>query len=403
MTVESVNNRVNYITQSGDASFDFGFKYFVETDIEVYVDAVLQTSGYTLTPNPAGEDKGGTVTFAVPFAGGESLVIKRELPTTQDTDYVENDELPSDVVEDDFDRAAMRDQDQDETLGRCLKVGPASTIKDVIITDPDASSVGKGLIIDAGTGPDEYKIVYSDENIADVIAVAKQSAQEAEASATIATADADRAEVAAGNMFRRTNPVFQIVDGQYDYPLTYPVDTVGRNAAVFIEGVYQFDDPANYTFPDTHTIRFTSLPPAGSEVQVVTSLSEANPDLAQAIQDEIDLLDASIVRANETKTLTVGYTATSVAANNPPEFSDGSIQSVDTAGGAVVLDPPLQTGAMILTVTGSNALTFSASWDEKKIKGDDDYDPSIGDAAIFIFNDTGNAADAWAWIQNKDA
>jgi hypothetical protein len=308
MTVESTINRENYIAQSGDDSYDFPFKYFKSTDILVFVDGVNLTTGYMVTAHANGPSFGGTVSLTTPMVGGEKVVIKRKLPNTQETDYEENEDFPSQVAEDDYDRAAMRDQDQQEILDRCLKVGEASTITDTVVEDPAPASIGKALIIAEGDVPGTYKIVYSADNIADIVNAVKQDALDAAASANLAEQNADRSEVAVGALFQRANPPFTLVSGQSDYTLTYPVNPIERNAAVFISGIFQENIDTNYIFPDENTIRFIGSIPVGSTAQVLTSLSASNPDLTQAVQDTIDFQDASLVRDNVSKTLAALYT-----------------------------------------------------------------------------------------------
>jgi hypothetical protein len=303
MTVVSTINRENLVAQAGDNSYDFTFKYFESTDIQLYIDTVLQTTGYSITSHANGPAFGGTVSLVTPMVGGEKVVIKRKLPNTQDTDYEENDDFPSQVAEDDYDRAAMRDQDQQEILDRCWKVGPSSTITDTVITDPDATSVGKGLIIAEGDTAGTYKVVYSNENISDILQEVEADANRAEAAANTADQDADRAEVAVGNLFQRANPPFTIVNGQTDYTLTYPVDPILRNAAVFISGVFQENIATNYIFPDENTIRFVGALAVGASAQVLTSLSASNPDLTQAVIDTIDFQDENLLKANSPKLL----------------------------------------------------------------------------------------------------
>ncbi|HZW07963.1 MAG TPA: hypothetical protein VFF65_12645, partial [Phycisphaerales bacterium] len=55
-----------------------------------------------------------------PLADNGTLTIYREIPFTQESDYVEDDPLPADQLESDLDRAAMRDQQLQDGQNRAL-------------------------------------------------------------------------------------------------------------------------------------------------------------------------------------------------------------------------------------------------------------------------------------------
>jgi hypothetical protein len=55
-----------------------------------------------------------------PLATGGTITIYREIPFTQETDYVEDDPLPADTLEGDIDRAAMRDLQLKDAQDRAL-------------------------------------------------------------------------------------------------------------------------------------------------------------------------------------------------------------------------------------------------------------------------------------------
>jgi len=221
---------------------------------------------------------------------------------------------------------------------------------------------------------------------------------DAEQSATDAGQEANRAEVAAGNLFQRANPPFVLVDGQSDYALTYPVNPIERNAAVFISGVFQENTATNYTFPDQNTIRFIGDIPSGATAQVLTSLSAANPDLSQAIQDTIDFQDAHLVRDNVSKVISVGYqlpTSLPVAAN-PPLISSGRAQELDVSG-TVNLAKLTERGVVIIKITGAGTLNLHA--DYNKINGSEESYAGAG-GLLMLVND---GADQWFSLTNKGA
>jgi hypothetical protein len=91
-----------------------------------------ENTEYTVTN--IGEEEGGNVVvdeLYVP-SSGTHLTIYREVPYTQESDYVENDPFHADTLETDLDRIVMIIQQLSEALGRVLKVP---------ITDDGASFV----------------------------------------------------------------------------------------------------------------------------------------------------------------------------------------------------------------------------------------------------------------------
>jgi hypothetical protein len=74
----------------------------------------------------------GTVTLTSPLLTGERLTIVRNVPLTQETDYVANDSFPAESHEQALDKLTMITQQLAEEVDRAVKVLPSST------DDPDA-------------------------------------------------------------------------------------------------------------------------------------------------------------------------------------------------------------------------------------------------------------------------
>lgn len=115
MTVPSENNRIEYLA-SGVGPYTFNFPIFDNSDLVITsVDAEDETSvseydeitHYTVSvavyPGP------GEITFVSGQEPptGDTLIILRILPITQESDYVENDKFPAETLEDDLDRIVM--------------------------------------------------------------------------------------------------------------------------------------------------------------------------------------------------------------------------------------------------------------------------------------------------------
>lgn len=141
MTITTSTNKVQYVGDGSVSQFSVPFPFFEETDLEVYTQASaaasteLKTMGthYTITGN--GESLTGEVDWTVtPPASGMAILIRRVIPQTQSSDYVNNDIFNAETLEDDLDRAVMRDQQIQEELDRAVKVGPFGSAQ--VFPDP---------------------------------------------------------------------------------------------------------------------------------------------------------------------------------------------------------------------------------------------------------------------------
>jgi hypothetical protein len=124
MTVSSTINREQYSTDGVTTAFAIHFPFFDDTDVNaVYVDALGNPTPLALNADytvSGGGGAGGTLTALAAPAGGGALTIYREIPFTQEDDYVEDDPLPADTLEGGFDRAVMRDQQLKDAQDRAL-------------------------------------------------------------------------------------------------------------------------------------------------------------------------------------------------------------------------------------------------------------------------------------------
>jgi hypothetical protein len=118
MTVSSTTNRVQY-TQSApgtNQSFAFTFKIYDATDLRVYQSGNLKILNTHYTISGSFPLSSGNVVFITPPATGEVILIERELPLTQLTDYVEGDPFAAETHEDAFDRLVMIAQQLDRAI-----------------------------------------------------------------------------------------------------------------------------------------------------------------------------------------------------------------------------------------------------------------------------------------------
>lgn len=106
---------------AGQTVFPYTNIRILTTDqLEVYVDDVIQTSGYSLPGVPT-DGTGGTIVFATPMVGGEIVQARRVPPLTQTGGYTETGKFPASAHELNLDKLAMQTQYIDERVDRAIK------------------------------------------------------------------------------------------------------------------------------------------------------------------------------------------------------------------------------------------------------------------------------------------
>jgi microcystin-dependent protein len=140
MTISTTTAKNQYTASGAQTVFAYQFKVFAAAELEVYLGAMLQSSGFVVSN--VGNDTGGNVTFAAAPPNGTVVTLKRRLPLVQALDLPTQGAFPSDAVEQQFDRLVMMLLDVDERLGRALLQSIVSTMTGVTLPAPVA---GKAL------------------------------------------------------------------------------------------------------------------------------------------------------------------------------------------------------------------------------------------------------------------
>lgn len=150
----SFTNQTKKNTYSGDgvtAAFAFSFPILTSTDLLVQikdtngtVTSKTITTHYTVsgTGNRTGftDYTSGTVTFTagnIP-AATDTVIIKRSVPSTQETDYTEKGSFPADTHERALDKLTMLHIQQSEDIDRSIKTDSAVSGFDVTLPTPVA-------------------------------------------------------------------------------------------------------------------------------------------------------------------------------------------------------------------------------------------------------------------------
>lgn len=188
MTISTDDNEVSYTGNSVTTVFSFSRLFYDEDHVQVYLDNVLQTSGYTVSGVGT---TGGNVTFTSAPGTAAAVLIRRVVPYRQETDFENNDGNPSDVTEKQFDLVVMQTQQLNEGLGRAITVPIGDTATDLEL--PSVASRAGGVLYFDGDG----NVVITTASDSASAAAAAASASAASSSASAAAASAVTAEAAA--------------------------------------------------------------------------------------------------------------------------------------------------------------------------------------------------------------
>lgn len=140
MTISSTTAKNQYTATGVLTVFAYQFKVFDEDDLDVYLDDVLQSSGYLVSD--VGEDDGGNVTFSVAPSNGTIVTLLRNQPQVQETELPAQGPFPSEAVENQLDKLVMMILALDERVQRTLLLSIASTLTGLSLPTPEA---GKAL------------------------------------------------------------------------------------------------------------------------------------------------------------------------------------------------------------------------------------------------------------------
>ena len=141
-------------------AFPYAFKITDADDLEVTVDGVVVTTGFTVTG--VGEELGGTVVFSVAPANGKKIVRALKPVLRREIDYQQFGDWTAEIVNNDFDRIWLAIQYLQQNDVRALKL-PVDTTTDQVLSSDAAARATKGVRFDESgnlsiseTDPDAY-------------------------------------------------------------------------------------------------------------------------------------------------------------------------------------------------------------------------------------------------------
>lgn len=230
MTLESAASKAVYTGNGATTEFPFSFKVWDEDQILVSVtDAqgyVQETGEYSVTLSAGG----GTVSYlheGAPLPMGWKLALTRDMPFTQEDDYITGTRFDPEVIETALDKATAERQQLLEQLRRAVILPPTSDgtpedmaqellrARDEAVKSAGAAKNSEQAAADSASDADD-----SEQAAATSAEAADQSRAEAAASAAAAsqsaTAARQSAEAAAGSEGRAAQSAASILGLQVE-------------------------------------------------------------------------------------------------------------------------------------------------------------------------------------------
>lgn len=164
MTLSTTSSRVSYAANGATTTFAFAFKIWAASNLKVYLrnNATLVDTLQTLSSDYSVDittfPNTGNVVFASPPAAGQTVVIVRDMPLTQDLDLIASGAFAAENVEAQLDKLAAEIQTLREILARSPRFNVGTALSDFPLPEPRAA-VGSQLLGVSATGDAfEYKV-----------------------------------------------------------------------------------------------------------------------------------------------------------------------------------------------------------------------------------------------------
>lgn len=129
MTITTNPSRDEYTSTAGQTVFNYTFKIYANTDLNVYVtpsgqspdDSTDLTTDYVVDTGTIGDEAGGFITFNTPLNNGDAVTIVSAIPYDRTVDYQNNGDFLPETVNDDNDRQVSQIKQILEQTGRTLQ------------------------------------------------------------------------------------------------------------------------------------------------------------------------------------------------------------------------------------------------------------------------------------------
>ncbi|MBE9607671.1 hydrolase [Acetobacteraceae bacterium H6797] len=118
--IGDVSPRAQYAASGTQTAFTYPFPIFDAGDLEVRLDGVLQSTGFTISG--AGTSDGGSVTFATAPAAGTVVLLRRAMVIERVTDFQPSGLLRANTLNDELDRQVAMIQELNTALESTLRI-----------------------------------------------------------------------------------------------------------------------------------------------------------------------------------------------------------------------------------------------------------------------------------------
>ena len=283
MTVSTTTNKAIHTGNNSLVTFAYTYRMDQDSDMEVYLDDVLQPSGYVVSRNP--DDIGGTVTFDIAPAAGVIVTLLRYIDFTQETDYVPYDPFPAESHEDALDKLTMITQQIQEQVDRNTQRIGGSPDTDTSAPPYDSGkcwkwSTTEQKVINSTYDPDQ-QVILAQGYANDALTYANNSNTYAQNSLTYSQDSYGWANTPEDVLFRSsTNQTGYSAYhwAQKALSAVTGVDSVnGKTGTVVLEAI---DIPFDETVSG-----FLATNVQGAIDENATNIAQLNTDLTQAITD----------------------------------------------------------------------------------------------------------------------
>ncbi len=179
--LHGIKPRIQYIADGTITEYAFSFVIFSETDVQVYLNDILQVTG-TYTVSGIKNTNGGTIAFAKAPENGTIITITRDLSIERTTDFQDGGALRADTLNDEFDYQTACLQQVADSINRSMILPPYATDTDVDLTLPPPSA-GKAIVWNSDGTNLENSAVKVNE-LESVLRTYKETAESASTEAT---------------------------------------------------------------------------------------------------------------------------------------------------------------------------------------------------------------------------
>lgn len=160
MTVTANTTRNDYVAGSAQSVYAYTFQLNEASDVDVYLNGVLQTLNTHYTVENVGVGSGGTITFTLVDGDsnpihptqGDPINILMAMELDRDTDYQPSGAFLAQDVNNDYDRLWLAANQQQTAINRSLRLQDDDATSGSMELPSKAQRKGKLLGFDAVTG-----------------------------------------------------------------------------------------------------------------------------------------------------------------------------------------------------------------------------------------------------------